>query len=177
MRLDERGLTLAEILVAVFVVGVGLVGLLFVIPVATYGVQEGSQLSTATFLAEQRLEQVRHAVWATLPDPGNTGQGTDCLGIGSAAAPTSVTCDRPAPTVCTRNALCTTFPDEPAVTGYPSYSRTVRVEDCSVVGCGGINDGNLRLVTVSVAYTPLTGAGVSITPKSIQLRMLIARRQ
>jgi prepilin-type N-terminal cleavage/methylation domain-containing protein len=60
----EGGLTLVEILVAVAVVGVALVGLGIVIPVSSYGVQDASQLSTATFLAEQMMERVRSCLTA-----------------------------------------------------------------------------------------------------------------
>src|SRR5207245_9743591 len=77
---NERGLTLAEILVAVAIIGLGLVGLAVVIPVSSYGVQEGNQLSTATFLAEQMIERARSAQWTQNP-------AVDCLGIGTAAAP------------------------------------------------------------------------------------------
>ena len=57
--LDERGMTVAEVLIAVVIIGVGLVALSSAIPLAAYGIQEGNQLSTATFLANQRLEQIR----------------------------------------------------------------------------------------------------------------------
>ena len=71
---DERGLTLAEILVALLVIGVGLVGIAVVVPVSSYGVQEGNQLSTATFLAEQMIERTRSVAWTAIP-------ATDCLGL------------------------------------------------------------------------------------------------
>lgn len=167
MLVNDRGLTLAEILVALAIVGVGLVGLLAVVPVATYGVQEGSQLSTATFLAEQGLEQVRNAVWTQVSDK-------DCLGVGPTAAPTSTRCDR---TPCTIGTLCTTFPDEPSVTGYPTYSRSVRVIDCGTTACGGVVDANLRLAIVNVSYRPMTATGVAPTPKTVRLSLLIAKRQ
>ena len=68
--LDERGMTVAEVLIAVVIIGVGLVALSSAIPLAAYGIQEGNQLSTATFLANQRLEQIRNAAWqAARPAP------------------------------------------------------------------------------------------------------------
>lgn len=173
MRRDERGLTVAEILVALFVIGVGLVGLLTVVPLATYGVQEGNQLSTATFLADQKLEEIRSAVWGTVPPPVNDN---DCLGVGPAVAPTSTTCTRTAPTACVSGATCVTFTDEPAVPGHPSYSRTARITNCALTPCAGITDANLRLVTVSVSYTPLTGAGVATAPKTVKVTLLVAKR-
>lgn len=153
------------------IIAVGLLGLLAVVPVAGYGVQEGNQLSTATFLAEQKLEEIRNAVWTSSPSPG-----TDCLGLGAGAAPMSMTCTRNAPTPCVAGAACTTFPDEPSVPGHPAYGRTVRIDDCSVTPCGGVTHPDLRLVTVSVSYTPLTGTGVGTSPKTLQVRLLVAKR-
>ena len=62
---DVRGMTIAEVLIAVGIIGVGLLALCSAIPIAAYGINEGSQLSTATFLANQRMEQVRNARWVS----------------------------------------------------------------------------------------------------------------
>ena len=59
LRLGEDGLTVVEILLAVAIIGVALGGLGIVVPVSSYAVQDGNQLSTATFLAEQMLERAR----------------------------------------------------------------------------------------------------------------------
>jgi hypothetical protein len=180
---NERGVTLAEILVATIVISVGLVGLAMVIPLSSYGVHEGNALSTATFLAEQRLEEVRNAAW-TCPgagcDPTVAPPANDCLGLGSGSAPTSTTCDRDQPTVCNPGTSCTTWQDENAVTGYPAYRRNVRVIDCGTgTGCAGVVDGSMRLVRVTVTYTPMSGVGGpgTSTGKSAVLEMIIARRQ
>ena len=61
---DQRGMTLAEVLVALPIITIGLLALLSAIPLSTYATQEGRQTSTATFLANQRLEQVRNAQWS-----------------------------------------------------------------------------------------------------------------
>lgn len=174
MRLDARGLTLAEVLVAVALIGIGLVGVMVVVPIASYGLQEGAQVSTATFLAEQRLEEARNAPWQANPP-------NDCLGVGPTGPPTSMDCTRPAPTPCVAKTSCTTFPDEPSVPGYGGYRRILRVTDCGVapgcgVGTGAVQDPNLRLVTVTVSFTPLTGAGVGTSQKSVTLQLLIAKR-
>ena len=73
LRLDEGGLTLVEVLLAIAIVGVALAGLGVAIPVAIYGVQEGNQMSSATFLAEQMMERVRSSAWTAAP-------AVDCLG-------------------------------------------------------------------------------------------------
>ena len=173
MIADARGLSLVEILVAVAIITVGLVGLAVVVPISSYGVQEGKQLSTATFLAEQRLEEVRNAPWAASP-------ANDCLGVSANdAAPGSTTCSRSAPTACTGGTACTTYADEGAVPGFTEYSRTVRVTDCSAgSGCMGITDAGMRLVTVAVSYHPLSGVGGTAADarKSATVDLLIARR-
>ena len=79
---DERGFTVAEVLIAAVVVTLALVALANVVPLASYGIQEGNQLSTATFLADQKLEQIKALPWAGTP-------ANDCLGVSltSNAAP------------------------------------------------------------------------------------------
>ena len=52
---DQRGMTLAEVLVALPIIMIGLMALLSAIPLSTYATQEGRLTSTATFLANQRL--------------------------------------------------------------------------------------------------------------------------
>ena len=79
MTLDARGLTLAEVVAAAMIVGIGLAGLMIVVPIGSFGLAEGNQLTTATFLAEERLEHVRNAPWTSSPD-------NDCVGIGPTAA-------------------------------------------------------------------------------------------
>src|SRR5262245_49801687 len=138
---DARGMTLVEVLVAIGIIGVGLAALASAIPISTYGIQEGNQLSTATFLANQRLEQVRNAAWSTNPAVDNPG-----VSASSTAAPQS--------------GGTTTFPDEAAVTSYTQYARTVRIADCgSGGGCQGVTSSTIRQVTVTVSYRPLTGVG------------------
>ncbi|HEU5197191.1 MAG TPA: prepilin-type N-terminal cleavage/methylation domain-containing protein [Methylomirabilota bacterium] len=166
MLSNERGLTLAEILVAVAIIGVGLVGLAVVVPVSSYGVQEGNQVTTATFLAEQMIERARAAAWTGVP-------AIDCLGVGTASAPvpTGGQCTgAPSPTA-------TQFPDEANVSGYTQYARIVRVQDCSTGGgCAGVVSNTLRRVTVTVTYRPLTASGVSPSNKTVTLEWLVTQK-
>jgi type II secretory pathway pseudopilin PulG len=154
---DQRGMTLVEILIAAAVLMVALVGLASGIPIASYGIQEGSQLTTATFLANQRLEQVKAAAWTSTPGP-------DTLGVGPTAAPVGT--------------LGITFPDEtPMANPYTQYTRQVRITDCGVgLGCGGSVLPDLRQVTITVSYIPLTGVGVGASAKSAIVTMLVTRR-
>ncbi len=168
-------MTVAEMLVAIAIIGTGLVALSAAIPLASYGIQEGSQLSTATFLANQRLEQVRNALWqAAQPPPPAVPivPAADNLGVSvpATAAPT--------------NGAVTTFPDEnPVPAPYTNYTRTVRVTDCSVnPGCGIVpltpSLADLRQVTVTVSYRPMTGVGVAPagTTKSAIVTLYITKR-
>ena len=156
---DQRGMTLVEILIAAAVLMVALVGLASGIPVASYGIQEGSQLTTATFLANQRLEQVKAAAWTSVP-------AVDTLGVS------------PSPTAAPQTGGVTMFPDEtPVAAPYTQYTRQVRVTDCGVgPGCGGLVLPGLRQVTITVSYTPLTGVGVGASAKSAIVTMLVAQR-
>jgi prepilin-type N-terminal cleavage/methylation domain-containing protein len=60
-RLAQQGFTLAEIVMACAVIGVGLVAASYAFTVGIQNVETGRQQSTALFLAEQRLEQVKAA--------------------------------------------------------------------------------------------------------------------
>jgi prepilin-type N-terminal cleavage/methylation domain-containing protein len=178
---NERGFTLAEILIGAVIVAVGITGLFVVMPLAGYGIQQGNQVSTATFLAQQRLEQVRNATWNGYPTPVS-GTNFDCVGTSSGgSAPTSTTCNV---SPCTNGTSCTTWADESStsISGFSGYSRTVRVTDCSSgSGCGSttpVVSSNLRLVTVTVTYTPSTGAGAASSGQtySVVLDLLVAQR-
>lgn len=161
---DQAGISLAEILIAVVIIAVGLGGLLSAVPTAGYGIQEGRQLSTATFLANQRLEQVRNAQWTQCP-------AADTLGVSASASAAPV------------SGATITFPDEnPMAAPYGDYTRTVRITDAQpadscVGGVGGPNVG-LRQVVVTVSYRPSTATGLSAggTTKSAIVTMLIAQR-
>jgi prepilin-type N-terminal cleavage/methylation domain-containing protein len=56
---NERGMTLVEVLVAVCVITVGLTAVATGMQLATGGIAAGQQETTATFLAEQRLEDIK----------------------------------------------------------------------------------------------------------------------
>ncbi len=58
---SQAGFTLAELLAAVFVISLGLIAVGAGFATAIQGVETGRQQTTATFLAEQRMEQVHAA--------------------------------------------------------------------------------------------------------------------
>ena len=166
---NQRGMTLAEVMVALPIITIGLLALLSVIPLSTYAIQDGSQTSTATFLANQRLDQVRNAQWlATCPAT------VDTLGI--SASSTAAPAD---------GAAVTTFADEnPVAAPYAAYTRQVRITDSvastTVCGVTGAITGTygLRTVTVTVTYRPLsaTGANAVSGSRSVAVNMQIAQR-
>jgi Tfp pilus assembly protein PilV len=55
----ESGLTLVEIIIAAAVIGLGLVGVVAGFLHAVGGIEAGRQQTTAVFLAEQRMEQLK----------------------------------------------------------------------------------------------------------------------
>ena len=171
---DPRGFTLAEILVAAFLMGIAFLALAGLVPLAFYGVQEGNQLSTATFLADQKLEQAKNLPWTSTP-------ANDCVGVSApaTAAPTvpgAASCADGATNVAANGAI-PWLADEAAIVGFPGYSRTVRVTDCGAGGgCTGVTDSRVRLVTVAVTYTPATSSNSATTPKSVQVQMVISQR-
>ena len=163
---DSRGMTLAEILVALGIVFTGLIALAAVAPLAT-GQIGGAQLqTTATFLVQQQIERIRNSQWTTT---------SDLLCAGNAA------CNDGAGQVSPQ------WPDEGyatiAISGadYSRFRRTVRISTCSVVACGGMaadpSLSTLRQVTVTVFFFPITGSGQSSdTETSVGFTSLIAQR-
>jgi type II secretory pathway pseudopilin PulG len=156
---NERGITVAEVLIAAAILGLGLAALMSVVPVASYAIQDGNQTSTATYLAQQRLEQVRNALWTAVDD---------CVGLSDADAP-----PQPSP-LGTCGATAVTFPDEANLPGFAQYARRVRISECAP--CATITNPALRLVRVTVTYRPISAAGGSEFNTSVTLEWLVAQR-
>jgi len=150
---------LLEVIAAIAVVAVGLTAFASGLPVAAMAVSEGAQHSTATFLAAARVEEVRGAEWRAAPALDRLG-----LSIGLLFAP--------------QINGAVTFPDEAALANpYEGYARRVRILDCGLPpGCGAVTSSLLRQVTVTVAYRPVTAAGLAATDKSVSLTTLVAQR-
>jgi Tfp pilus assembly protein PilV len=156
---DQCGITLVEVMMAVGIITIGLSALLAAVPVASYGTREGYQLSTATFLASERLEQVRRARWTSTP------LAVDELGVS------------PTPVGAPESGGAVTFADETELPApYGDYARTVRILDCSLGGCAGISRADLRQAMITVTYRPMTGTGVADIAKSASLTTLITQR-
>jgi Tfp pilus assembly protein PilV len=63
---SQSGLALLEILFALGLIGVSLLALAGAFPAGVGGVAAGKQQTTAVFLAEQRLEQIRGTAFASI---------------------------------------------------------------------------------------------------------------
>ena len=172
-KAPAAGFTLVEVLLAAMIITIAFVTLLSVIPYSTAAVQSGNQTSTATFLANQKLEEAKNIPWTSTPD-------NDCLGVGAGAAPTvpaGKSCTLGAVNVAAGGAL-TWFADQnsTAIAGFNGYSRTVRITDCGVTPCAGITDSAMRLVAVAVTFQPLSSTSTAAAAKTVTVSMIIAQR-
>jgi prepilin-type N-terminal cleavage/methylation domain-containing protein len=68
--LNERGMTLVEVLVAVTIITVGLTAIATGMQVATSGINTGQQETTAAFLAEQKIEDIKAFALSTAAAQG-----------------------------------------------------------------------------------------------------------
>ncbi|HMH51885.1 MAG TPA: hypothetical protein VK548_16735 [Candidatus Acidoferrum sp.] len=171
---DTAGMSVVEVVIALGVIMVGLVALLATMPLSTSSIAQSNLKTTATFLAQQRLEQIKNAQWC--PTCGGAGAAVDTLGGGGSNG----------------GAAVAQWPDEAYNTivvpsgntnaSYPRFRREVRIADCSVASCSGIAIGTasantLRQVTVTVFFFGLTGAGlVTANEENVQVITLVARR-
>src|SRR5437660_5388799 len=173
-KAPAAGFTLVEVLLAAMIITIAFVTLLSVIPYSTAAVQSGNQTSTATFLANQKLEEAKSIPWTSTPD-------NDCLGVSAGAAAPTV----PAGKSCTLGAVnvgaggaLTWFADQnsAAITGFNGYSRTVRVTDCGATPCSGITDSAMRLVPAAVTFEPMSSTSTAAAAKTVTGSMIIAQR-
>ena len=173
-KAPAAGFTLVEVMLAAMIITIAFVTLLSVIPYSTAAVQSGNQTSTATFLANQKLEEAKSIPWTSTPN-------NDCLGVSAGAAaptvPAGKSCTLGAVNVAAGGAL-TWFADQnsAAITGFNGYSRTVRITDCAVTACGVISDSAMRQVAVAVTFQPLTSTSTAAAAKTVTVSMYIAQR-
>jgi prepilin-type N-terminal cleavage/methylation domain-containing protein len=74
----QEGFSLVEVLIALFILAVGLLGLALFQTTAIKGNAIASKWTVATALAQDRLERFRHAPWTSIQDnvPGGFTPGT-----------------------------------------------------------------------------------------------------
>lgn len=172
---DQAGLTLVEIIAALGITLVGLIALVAAMPLFSSHVVEAKFKTTAVFLAQHGLEQIKNARWQAQSPP-------------APAVPVRAAVDTFGGAGSDGTQEIAAWPDEGyntiTINGtqYPLYRRTVRITDCSVApGCPLPVDPNLaslRQVTVTVLFRPMTGAGtIGAAESSVQVTSLIAQRQ
>jgi len=146
---DESGLTLIEILVAMAIIMVGLAAVMQAFPLGTQGTETGRRGSTAAFLAEQKIEEIR--AWSLAPSP----KGFDNMPI------------------CNPCIFAGPFNLEGfnSIPGYADYSRTVIVQ-----GPPQAPTANTRLVRVQLDYRRVTSTGVFTGGTQVSVETLIAKR-
>jgi len=158
---DESGLTLVEILVAMAIIMVGLAAVMQAFPVATQGTEAGRRQSTADFLAEEKLEQIK--AWSL----------STCTGPPGCAVPQGfTTVVKPGGTCANAGNPCADDAFD-SIPGYAGYSRTVIVQ-----GNPPAPTANTRLVRVTVSYRRVTSAGVSTgaTVGTVSVETLVGQR-
>jgi type II secretory pathway pseudopilin PulG len=150
---DESGLTLIEILMAVAVIMIGLVAILQWFPMGTAGVETGKRQSTAVFLAEQRLEQIKS--WAV-----SGAAGANFANFPVCGTPPNPPCNVPG----------TPLVDDAfnSIPGYGEYSRSVIVEDGPTP--------TMRMVRVQVSYRRVTTTGALTGGTQVDIGTLLAAR-
>lgn len=141
----ERGFTLTEVLVATFVIVIGLVAVATGFQFATAGVATGRGETIAIFLAEQRIEQLKGAAMTSFTgaalDSGVTTEFCQATNIGA----TTTNCQAG------------------AITGGASYQRVTTIVDSG----NGTTCGNApaappilcKRIHVRVTYNPVTSRG------------------
>jgi Tfp pilus assembly protein PilV len=168
---DSAGMTVVEVIIALGIITIGLLALIGAMPLSTSLIGESNLQTTATFLAQQRLEQIKNATWSFTTPPDKLG------GAGS---------DGSAPVA--------EWADEAAVASYPQFQRQVRICQCDLCvaraldpadpakttqPCGlPTNPKEVRQVKVTVSVARMTGPGTfdSGALESVQLVTFIAQR-
>ena len=164
---NEHGFTLAEVLVATFIIVVGLVALASGFQFATSGVATGRGETVASFLAEQRLEQLK-AIALTNYYGSPAWTGTLTLAGGST---TTEYCQPTNIGATSANCQAT------AITGTASYVRTTRITDNpGGTGCTGAAPLVCKRIQVNVTYRPVTTRGDVSQTRSVDVYAVVAPR-
>jgi prepilin-type N-terminal cleavage/methylation domain-containing protein len=144
---SQQGFTLAEVLMATFILSIGLVAVATGFQYATSGVQTGKSETTATFLAEQRVEQLKATALVDF---------TNAL---LNAAATTEYCP-------STGAACTGV----ATTGF--YRRVTTITN----NPGGTCAASCKLVQVSVFKRVVTGEGQLDQERRVDLYTMVVSR-
>ncbi len=154
----QRGFTLAEVLVAVVIIMVGLVAVASGFQYATSGVATGRGETIATFLAEQRMEQIK-TVAMTNYDPPYPG-----LSLATGTTTTEF---------CSGSTCQAT-----AITGTTSYTRVTTITDITTDAgrCTGVTPLLCKRIRVTVTYRPVTSRGDVSQARTVELFAVVTPR-
>ena len=138
---DERGFTVAEVLVAALIILVGLAAVATGFQYATSGVATEHRETAAAFLAEQRIKALKSAAIANY----------DGLAAGTSVEHCQTS------TIGATGSNCQSI----AISGTASYQRTTTIADVTTEPgrCTGVSPLLCKRIHVSVAYRTLTGQG------------------
>jgi len=154
---DERGFTLAEVMVATLIILVGLVAVATGFQYATSGVATGRGETVAAFLAEQRLEALKSAAIANYAGltAGTTTEHCQTSNIGA----TGSNCQGS------------------VISGTASYQRVTTITDNpGGTGCTGVAPFFCKRIRVTVTYRPVTASGDLSQARTVDLFALVAPR-
>jgi prepilin-type N-terminal cleavage/methylation domain-containing protein len=150
-----RGFTLAEVLVATAILTIGLVAVATGFQYATSGVATGRGQTTAVFLAEQRIEQLKAQALTNFTGIAAGATTEYCLSGNIGAGSTN----------------CQAGP----VSG-PSYTRVTTVTDLGVsAACPGPSV-SCKQVQVRVTYRPVTSSGDLSQQRTLDVFTILAPR-
>jgi prepilin-type N-terminal cleavage/methylation domain-containing protein len=159
----QRGFTLAEVLVATVIIMVGLVAVASGFQYATSGVATGRGETIATFLAEQRVEQLKTVAMTNYAPP--------YPGLSLAAGTTTEFCQTSTIGATGSNCQAT------AITGTTSYTRTTTITDNpGGAGCSGVAPLLCKRIRVSLTYRPVTSSGDVSQTRTVDLYAVVTPR-
>jgi prepilin-type N-terminal cleavage/methylation domain-containing protein len=171
----QRGFTLVEVLVATVVIMVGLVAVASGFQYATSGVATGRGETVATFLAEQRIEQLKTVAMTNYAGPWPSGPSLQ----GGTALNNPVTTTE----FCQSSNIGATSSNcqGSAITNAASYTRVTRIWDAGATlnlgaGCTGTTPLLCKRIQVSVSYRPVTSQGDASQTRTINVFAIVAPR-
>jgi type II secretory pathway pseudopilin PulG len=160
---NAGGFTLVEVLVATFIIIVGLVAVATGFQYATAGVATGRGETVATFLAEQRIEQLKAVALTNYNGPWP--------GVTLAAGTTTEYCQSSNIGVTSSNCQGTAF------SGGTTYTRTTTITDNpGGTGCTGTAPNLCKRIRVRVSYRPVTSGGDVSQTRQTDVYAVVAPR-
>jgi prepilin-type N-terminal cleavage/methylation domain-containing protein len=172
----QRGFTLAEVLVAVFVIMVGLVAVATGFQYATSGVATGRGETVATFLAEQRVEQLKTVAMTNYfgSPTGPAWAANASLQGGTLVAPVIFTEYCQSSNIGATGSNC----QGTTITGTSSYTRvTSIVDNPGGTGCDNSAPALVcKRIRVTVTYRPVTTRGDMSQTRTVDVYAVVAPR-